>query len=580
MQRRSTPNPLVSSIRGWTLVYGCFIGPMTAGPFRLQAQEVFGVVRDSVTKRPVAGAVVTVRDGGGTGLARVMTDQMGRYRAAPPASGASLRLVRIGFRPTSVVLRKPPTMTDTIDVLMAPIPTLLETVSVRANSTCPKRDDEGAALGLLEQARATLLNTIVARESNPASMVRLGFVRSMDGTSDHITWQAVRVDSAARASASFQAVQSAADFVRSGFARDAAGGGVFFAPDADVLLDDAFVAGYCFRLVSGDRDHPTEVGLAFAAPRRAPNRIDIAGTLWADTSSRRLRQMEFRYVGLDHALDAAKPGGWLSFRDMPNGIVIIDRWSLRLPVLRADSTPGGPHEYTIRTWVEAQESGGEVARMSLSAQSPWDAPLGALRAHALMNDGQPATNIEVWLEDTDYRATTDATGHVSIDHLLPGPYKLSVIEPRLAVLGITLATSIRFNAVRDSVHQVAFEAPTAEDYVSLRCRRDGIWKEPPPNSPRPIRIVGRAFSSNDHPAEGVTVMLTSTQATSAITGPGSAVRSTATGSDGIFQLCPTAFRTGDSVRVELNRHGSPSMHFVQRLTDSLVVLPPVRIGPP
>ena len=44
-------------------------------------------------------------------------------------------------------------------------------------------------------------------------------------------------------------------------------------------LNDAFMAGYCMHLVRGDRDHPTEVGLGFATPKRARNRVDIDGVL-------------------------------------------------------------------------------------------------------------------------------------------------------------------------------------------------------------------------------------------------------------------------------------------------------------
>jgi hypothetical protein len=60
---------------------------------------------------------------------------------------------------------------------------MLDPVSVKANA-CPSRADAGPALGLLEQARAGLLNSVVARKTNPASVVLIRYQRMMDGVSD------------------------------------------------------------------------------------------------------------------------------------------------------------------------------------------------------------------------------------------------------------------------------------------------------------------------------------------------------------------------------------------------------------
>ena len=67
---------------------------------RLEAQnpEIRGVVRDSATGQPVAGAVVMALDAIGNTLARTITSERGQYRLNRPANTLLVRAVRLGFR--------------------------------------------------------------------------------------------------------------------------------------------------------------------------------------------------------------------------------------------------------------------------------------------------------------------------------------------------------------------------------------------------------------------------------------------------------------------------------------------------
>ena len=400
----------------------------------LQAQELRGTVRDAASRQPIPGAVITLLDARGSALGRNITDDRGRYRIALPSQAVTLRFVRIGFRPSTANVPQSGSAIDTLDVVMTSLPTMLDPVSVRANA-CPSRSDAGPALGLLEQARAGLLNSVVARKTNPASVVIIRFQRVMDGVSDRIASQSVTLDSTPRSTSSFSAVRSATEFVQAGFVSDGNGGATFYAPDAEALLDDAFIAGYCFRLVKGDRSRTAEVGLGFAAPKRVRDRIDIDGVLWVDTATRRLQALEFRYVGLDRRLDESRPGGWVSFREMANGVVIIDRWSLRLPVIRSDSVYNrGTREYVARDVVDAQETGGEVAQIQWPSSPPpslrWNAPLGMLRVQAVNHSKKPAVGASVRLDHTSYAARADSS---RIDHHhAPAPRSLHVSRGRHA----------------------------------------------------------------------------------------------------------------------------------------------------
>jgi len=399
----------------------CLVVLLLASQRLAVAQEVRGTVRESVTKQPISGAVITLLTPDGKTLGRNITDERGRYHIVAPQAATQLRFVRIGFRPASAPLPRTGAAVDTVDVVMTTLPTLLDPVTVAANA-CPRRSDAGSALGLLEQARASLLNSVVSRDANPAALVLIRFQRFMDGTSDRIVRQTVKIDSTSRSKASFAAVRRASEFVQAGFVNEEASGRTFYAPDAEALLDDAFIAGYCFRIVKPDGAHPREVGLGFATPSRARDRVDIDGVLWVDTTRRQLRRLEFLYVGLERALDGVGAGGSLSFRDMPNGVVIIDRWALRLPWIHQDSIyDNRTSEFRPRNWVEAQETGGEVARAEWKGEPAWNAPLSTLRLRALTHTKTPAPGTRVWLDDSDYSARADANGDVVIGRLIPGP---------------------------------------------------------------------------------------------------------------------------------------------------------------
>jgi hypothetical protein len=277
-------------------------------------------------------------------------------------------------------------------------------------------------------------------------MVRLAYVRRFD---DHgrIASQAVhRV--ANRSIDSFRAVYSAAQFVQYGFVHDSAGFGMFFAPDARTIVDPAFAAGYCFRLAH-DKHRPLEVGVRFTPAGRHSDRIDISGTLWADTSKRELRDIEFEYVDLDKATRRASPGGRIAFRALPNGVVLVNEWSLRLPLFERDTQPDAFRLMRVYTTVRPQESGGIVA----SAHWPdytWTAPTGTLEATLRDSAGTPLAGAVARLENTDYRASADASGTVTIQQLLPGPYALSVVDSLFADLPISVRPVLRFDAYADS----------------------------------------------------------------------------------------------------------------------------------
>ena len=249
--------------------------------------------------------------------------------APAPTTGANaVSTLRIGFRPRTV----PYDGGARLDLTMTPIPPLLEPVTVRAATNCPARSDRLQALSLLQQARAGLLATVTARKTNRAALVRLRYLRHYDarGRRDCRTARDSRLGGRARARLSARCAVARSSWPRGLPIGERLAVPIHYGPDAETLLDDDFAAGYCFQISDPDAARPTEIGLGFKPSSRKNGRVDIQGTLWIDTVSKALHDIQFDYVGDDRPFGAPQTGGHIQFRQMGNGIVIIDRWALRL----------------------------------------------------------------------------------------------------------------------------------------------------------------------------------------------------------------------------------------------------------
>ena len=515
----------------------------------LPAQGFSGVIRDSLTQRPLPGAVVILSDASGTTLARAVTDRQGVYHLRPAPTGARLHVLRLGFRPQEFALaasggRVPPT------VSLQGIPLLLETVRTVASASCPRRADRPAALALLEQVRAGLLAAIVGRAHNTGMMKRIRYERRLDPRGTLIQ-QRVILDSAS-VDRPYTAARGAAGFVRHGFTEDSTN--LFFAPEAETLVDPDFAGGYCFHLMPPDPSRVDQIGLGFRPAKRRAGRVDIEGALWVDSTARALTDLEFRYVGLPRMLDDFAPGGRLSFTEMPNGIPLISSWSIRLASAHPD-TGSSPASRTVRDRrgrrmrIEVDDTGGQLADAAWPDGTGWRAPLGTLRIRVTAAGGAPAPGTPVRLLDSSYEAVTDSMGFAVIGSVLPGRYTAAVVDPRLAELGVLLAAPAPVTALRDSVTTAELMAVTAEEYVARSCSRAGL----------PIGtsfILGRAVLPDGRSATGAAWAIQS--ATGVLLADGGKV-----GDDGLLHWCETWPGEQVQVTARLGRRTAQSTHLLE-----------------
>lgn len=455
----------------WALTLALGFNTQRAGA-QAPAQFVRGTVLDSVTRQPVAGSVVMATGANGTVLVRTLANERGIYQVSFPVAATGIRVLHMGYKARDLPVARTSTGIMQINVSMARVQSTLAVMNVRANGNCSVRKDRALAQVFYEQARDGLLATIVAREAANTQMKRLRFDRTLARNRGGIASQEVFIDTVVAQATPFAAVRTAQQFAERGFAGDSAGSVLFFAPDAETIMDDAFRSAYCFKIGDSDRKRPTQVALEFVKGKRNGKQVDIEGAIWLDTLRRNISRIEFRYTGLNSEEEAYKLGGYVQFREMTNGSVLIDEFALKL--LQAETVTQLDRQrlpVTVPRF-DLHETGGALVLARWPDGTSWHAPLGRLLVLATTRDGKPAAGVRVALAGTNYSALTDDTGKAELTELVPGPYRAEILDSTLAMIGITLPTSLRFEAQRDSVVRAKIVAPTNLDYSEQRCNSE------------------------------------------------------------------------------------------------------------
>src|SRR5207302_4163971 len=141
--------------------------------------------------------------------------------------------------------------------------------------------------------------------------------------------------------------------------------------------------------------------------------------------------------------------------------------------------------------------------------------------------------------DTDYRGITDAAGNLEISNLLPGPYDVSGVDPRLAELGLAIDPLATFTAARDSTAHVTLRV-SGDDFVADRCRADHVADV------GDYVVLGRVVSPVGTPIKGARVSFS-------VTGTGPFEQTLGdryvTGDDGLFSICTRRLAPEMKIRI-------------------------------
>ena len=444
-----------------------------------QGQVVTGTVVQPDSTTPLAGAIVVVTDAQGGTIARVLTGSRGGFSVALPAPARyNLTLLRIGFRPTAG-----PTVdvatgeTARTRIVAGRAVVTLAAMRARERETCRVSTDTGLMVARVwEEARKAMLSSQLSADGTPLYAEWVEYDRALEPNGRLVRQQHVRSAKHLTQHA-FKSVP--ADVLREqGYVSQDSVGVNYFAPDAEVLLSDAFVSGHCFRLV----ESPTNadlVGVAFTPNADRRDMREIEGTLWVHRASSELRNVDFRYLNLQEPSGQAEPGGRVEFLRLAEGNWLVSRWFVRMPeVAKRDRvSPDGMRRTVMASTMlylrAVRVTGGEVTRASRSDTVLYRTTGPSIAVQLTSRDTlMRRSGAVMTLEGTDYTATADSSGRIRLSPVLAGRYRVNVRTRLMQTLGMP---SVEMEVeTHDDARVDSLSLPPAREVLAHACPKESV----------------------------------------------------------------------------------------------------------
>ncbi len=332
----------------------------------LAAQELRGTVRMEGVDAPVAGVIIEATDP--TTRARVattLTDARGYFILKLPAPATiALRGLRIGHRPTSFG-----TFTLAADEVRIERFSLsggivaLERVHVIGRTVCGRRRaGDLQVFTLLEEARKAILSTQLRSAEGELSAIWTLHTQTHSLRGQPIGDPVVRLHRSST-DRPFRSIPPDS-LAKVGYFEAVDDGYVFYAPDADVLLSEAFVEEHCFQATPWTRDDRDWVGIGFRPAGSRRGIVGIQGTLWIDRLSAELQSLEYDYVNLPSFLRTSFAGGEVGFLRLETGAWLVSHWEIRMPRLEYHQVASGLRSRPRLRSLEV--TGGDVREVRLA----------------------------------------------------------------------------------------------------------------------------------------------------------------------------------------------------------------------
>jgi hypothetical protein len=181
------------------------------------------------------------------------------------------------------------------------------------------------------------------------------------------------------------------------------------------------------------------------------------------------------------------------FRDVANGVSFIERWALRLPMLR----PNGPTPRPARRRQDLtdlhvsgiDESGGIVLSASWPDGTSWRLPMtGVAGTVVRRSGGEPVPFAIVSVDGTKDTVVADATGAFMLTPMVPGRYLIAAADTTLHAFAAPRGTNRTVDVPRDALTLTRFEVAPILGVLNDLCssqRRRGD------DQPETTTIVGR-----------------------------------------------------------------------------------------
>jgi hypothetical protein len=434
----------------------------------LAAQVIRGAVTEVATNAPLAGVVLSVLDAQGATVLQALSDDKGAFEIRLPSAGTySLDVKRIGVRRVQL---RPFAVADgetrRLDVSVEPLPAVLSSVKVTGRTSCVRNPETNARTAALwEDARAALTAAVITRTlatgTTADSVVR--YQRKLDPDTWRVLYETRRRVSVAM-DRPFRSLPAEVLSVGGYVTVNQDGSTDYYAPDADVLLSDTFLADHCFKIEAPTDTHLGEIGLAFQ-PIPERKKPDVKGILWMDAKTAELKTLEFTYTWLPYEHRTGDFGGTVSFFHMPGGRWIVRSWRIRMPEFGTRRSDGVQvvSRYATPQLARISEEGGAVPLDVLLNQS--GRVMGTVIDSAT---NKPVAGITVALEGTSDSSMTAMDGTFELPFVQPGSYTIVLRHPALDSLGIQhLARTLEVGA--GSATTVNLRLPTNDEIATRMC---------------------------------------------------------------------------------------------------------------
>lgn len=383
------------------------------------AQLVRGTVTDASTNAPVGGAFVSLIDAASTSMIGVLSDPQGGFALRAPAVGTyRLRIERIGYDTEySPPFEVRETRATTVSVTIVSRAIQLAALRAEGENRCRIGPELGARTAAVwEEIRKALRVTNWTTQQSGRTFRLVLHARTLEPDEMHVLHEDFHA--LATSGAKPFTTPSVQELSERGYVHEYADSINFFAPDADILLSDAFANGHCFRLVTEE----DRLGLHFAPVQR--RRVsDVSGTLWIDRRTLALQELEFEYDRLPYE-GHDSIGGNIRFRTLDDGAVIVADWRIISPTWMQMGRRVRP--------LELREHGGRVID-AFDPDERTDAHETAVLTGTVYDSVSraPLSGATVAVAGTRRSTRTDHEGRFAIERLAPGTYMVEIDHPEL-----------------------------------------------------------------------------------------------------------------------------------------------------
>ena len=457
-------------------------------PVGLTAQGIEGTVRHEVSGEPLTGVLVSVLGPDGARVRGVLTDGQGGFRVEVPLGRYSLRAERIGLRTETTEpfeLRTFRFQLHRIEMVERAVEIEGLVVDSRVQSCRIDRESAGRIQRWWSEVRTALDVSAALQSEEFGHFLVEHFDREWDGGLERVLG-ANRRFVGSRSTRPFRSAP-AQELVRDGFVQGTYGPDrLYFGPDAEVLLSSAFLTSHCFSLMDGG-EREGLLGLRFE-PVEGRDVPDIEGTMWVDTTSAELRDLDFRYVNVDGP-EARNAGGRIVFSYLPSGAWIVSDWYIRMPKT-------GRRGRRLRT-TGYYDGGGAVTELPSPAEG---APVGSIEG-VLVDSlrGGGLVDANVVLLTTGQQAVSDSLGRYRFDRVPAGPHYLTFRHDEVDTWGLGVGyTTVPVRA--GEVARPELSLPGFEQSATALCLGDGVDAE--------TVVVGHLVGPGRRPLPGRSFRLT------------------------------------------------------------------------